>query len=267
MEMYWRRLGMVLGVTLLGHAALAQMPDPQRPALPQGYLAPGAVDAVRIVPPAPKEGDARAILDRHVFKATRKLRGSERWALATADVALMPADLMTDFSCAAGVELTPQSAPHLAALMGRVGADGFIVNEAAKRSFKRLRPFQIQPGPICQPEAQLADSFDYPSGHTVWGWSWALVLAELVPDRATDILARGRAYGESRAVCGAHNASAVDAGLVVAASTFATLHGSAEFRTDMDAARAEVSAQRAQSPPAEPTSCAREAKIVAQPPY
>jgi acid phosphatase (class A) len=31
-----------------------------------------------------------------------------------------------------------------------------------------------------------------------------LILAELAPERATPILNRGRAYGESRVVCGVH---------------------------------------------------------------
>ena len=44
------------------------------------------------------------------------------------------------------------------------------------------------------------------------GWAWALILSELAPDRADAILARGLAYGESRAVCGVHYASDVEAG-------------------------------------------------------
>ena len=89
--------------------------------------------------------------------------------------------------------------------------------------------------------------------------------AELAPDRATEILSRGRAYGQSRAVCGAHNASAVEAGGMVAAATNATLHGSAEFRADMDAARAELASlrQSGEKPPA----CEAEAALIAQSAY
>ena len=87
------------------------------------------------------------------------------------------------------------------------------------------------------------------------------MLAELMPERATPILARGRAYGESRMICGAHNASAVDAGQRVAAATFAALHGSADFRADMDAARAELAAL----PAMDSAQCGVEAGLVAQP--
>ncbi|MCC7248662.1 MAG: phosphatase PAP2 family protein [Lysobacter sp.] len=208
--------------------------------LPPGYLARGTVDGLALILPAPVKGDERYRADRRLFRATRALRNGERWRVATRDVEMEPAAMMENFSCAAGRHLAPETAPQLDRIMRRVLVDALTTNETAKRHFRRLRPFQIDRGPICQPEAQLTTSFDYPSGHTVWGWTWALVLAELVPDRATPILARGRAYGESRLVCGAHNGSAVEAGARVAAGAIAAVHGSAEFRADMDLARAEL---------------------------
>jgi acid phosphatase (class A) len=91
----------------------------------------------------------------------------------------------------------------------------------------------------------------------------ALVLAELLPDRATDILARGRAYGESRAICGSHSISAVQAGYMTAASYVAALHGSADYRRDLDAARAELAALRSHARPAEAGQCQNEARLIA----
>lgn len=260
------RAGLVAaGISILAGAALAGSEPVKFPTLPKGYLAPGALNAAHIVPPAPTDGDPRDQVDRQVFQSTRGLKDSERWKLATRDVDMMPSGMMEAFSCAVGVKMTPTNAPKLNGVMLRVLGDAMIANESAKHHFKRLRPFQVAQGEICQPTAQVASSFDYPSGHTVWGWSWALVLAELAPDRATEILARGRAYGQSRAVCGAHNASAVEAGAVVASATFATLHGSPEFRTDMDAARAELAKLRTDGE--KPSSCEAEATLIAQSPY
>lgn len=260
------RAGLVAaGISILAGAALAGSEPVKFPTLPKGYLAPGTLNAANIVPPAPTDGDARDQVDRKVFQSTRALKDSDRWKLATRDVDMMPSGMMSAFSCAVGVKMTPQNAPKLNAVMLRVLGDSMVANESAKHHFKRLRPFQVAQGEICQPTAQVAGSFDYPSGHTVWGWSWALVLAELAPDRATEILSRGRAYGQSRAVCGAHNASAVEAGGMVAAATNATLHGSAEFRADMDAARAELASlrQSGEKPPA----CEAEAALIAQSAY
>jgi acid phosphatase (class A) len=60
-----------------------------------------------------------------------------------------------------------------------------------------------------------------------------LILAELAPDRATDILVRSRRYAANRVICGAHNQSAVEAGKTVAVAIIAVLHSSPEFRNDM----------------------------------
>ncbi|WP_343528932.1 phosphatase PAP2 family protein [Sphingomonas sp.] len=231
---------------LIGVAAVAVAQVPDRPLwvrdLPPGYLAPGSVDASAIVLPAPAKGDDRYAADRRVFRATRRMRDGERWKLATQDVEMAPSALMAKFSCAAGRRLSPATTPKLDRLMRRVLVDSQTINETAKRHFRRLRPFQIDKGAICQPASQLTSSFDYPSGHTVWGWSWAYILAESLPERATPILARGRAYGESRVVCGAHNLSATQAGGQVAAAAIAALHGSPAFRADMDGVREELAA-------------------------
>ena len=42
-----------------------------------------------------------------------------------------------------------------------------------------------------------------------WGWTVGLIMAEVAPDRATEILARARAFGEGRLVCGVHTLSAL----------------------------------------------------------
>jgi hypothetical protein len=85
----------------------------------------------------------------------------------------------------------------------------------------------------------------YPSGHTAIGWAWALILTEIAPDRADAILARGRAFGESRVVCNVHWHSDVVEGRFVGAAAVARLHADPAFRADMEAAKLEVTAVRA----------------------
>ncbi|MGZ5948388.1 MAG: hypothetical protein ACXWKV_17595 [Caulobacteraceae bacterium] len=64
-----------------------------------------------------------------------------------------------------------------------------------------------------------------------------------------------------------HNLSAVEAGRLNGSIVVAALHGQAEFRKDMDAARVEVAAARKAGPTPDPAACAREAEIVAKSPY
>ncbi|MES2055119.1 MAG: phosphatase PAP2 family protein [Pseudomonadota bacterium] len=230
-----------------------------------GYLPSGTLDIVQVLPPAPLKGDQRYKADRKIFKATRPLLTTPRGDLATRDVATGIPYMASAFSCAVGVVITPENAPLTIKLIGKSGIDTGTQSGTAKNAFKRLRPFQIDKRKICQPAAQLKGSFDYPSGHTTWGWTWALILAELAPDRATPILARGRAYGESRIVCGAHNASAVQTGFMTASATLAADHAQPGFQADVAAARAELAALRANPATAKPEGCDAQAKLVAQP--
>jgi acid phosphatase (class A) len=219
-------------------------------------------DAYAIIPPAPKEGEARNTADWSIFRATRALEGSDRWRLAVNDDSYLPADLLRDFSCSVGATLTPQNAPTVAMILARVGTDAGNAAARAKDIYRRTRPFLHNPGNICIERGQgITASFDYPSGHSSASWVEGLALAELVPDRSTQILQRARAYGESRIVCGVHNYSAVEAGRTNGAAVFAALHGSEEFRTAMARAREELDTARRNGPHPDAAQCAAEAEL------
>ncbi len=230
-----------------------------------GYLPSGMIDITRVLQAAPKTGDAQYEADRAIFAATRHWLGTPRGDLATRDVKTDVTAMAADFSCAAGVALTPQNAPLTVKLIAKAGVDTQTQSGAAKDFFKRDRPFQIDRGPICQPAEELKGSYDYPSGHTTWGWTWGQILAELAPDRATPILARARAYGESRIVCGVHNASAVEAGRITSSATLAAVRAQAAYQADLATARTELDKLRADPATPKPQNCAAEAALVSQP--
>ncbi|WP_374534360.1 phosphatase PAP2 family protein [Phenylobacterium sp.] len=242
---------------MLGAAVLAMAPSGD-------YLTPEtAPDGVRLLAPPPAPGGARAAMDRRIHQETRALENTPRWRLAADDV---NSETFDHYACAIGVQLTPERAPALARLLDRAGS-GDIVGPA-KDHWGTRRPYLTAPGPTCQPQTEhLAANPDYPSGHTANGWMEALLLAELFPDRATEILARGRAYGESRVICRVHTVSAVEAGYVAGAAATAVLHGQAEFRRDLEAARAELAHVRADAPPADTARCRAEARALAHPAY
>jgi len=98
-------------------------------------------------------------------------------------------------------------------MMMRMSRDVRSAVAGPKIKYMRPRPYLSGNAPICiRPGFGFRFSPDYPSGHATWGWTVGLLLAEVAPDRANPILARARAYGESRVICGVHNASSVDAG-------------------------------------------------------
>lgn len=244
--------------------------DPAAPPIRlRGYFTPQtAPDISRIIAPAPVEGDARDQRDRAIFLATRALEGTDRWRMAASDDLLPMSNMMANFSCAMGAEITPAKAPILAMLLARVGTDSGLANANAKNVFRRQRPFLRDAGNICVAHRdRLALSLDYPSGHASYGWALGLILAELAPDRSVPILARARAFAESRAVCGMHNASSVEAGREAGAAVVAALHGNDEFRADMDRARAELAALRAAVTAPDAAACAAETALVNAPAY
>lgn len=252
------------GAAAIGSCAATAEPQQQAP---QAYLTPAEVpDTTLILPRAPVKDTARYEADRKIFLRTRKLKGSARWAMARNDNDYSAPALARDFTCALGVAMNGADEPHLSQLVSRMTPDLLKAMRAAKDFNKRKRPFLIDRGATCIPiTPDFAKSYDYPSGHATFSWALGLILAEIAPDRATQILARARAYGESRVVCGVHNASAVEAGRTEASIVIAALHSSAEFRADLDAARTELAAARAKGAP--PTDCAAETALVAQPLY
>jgi acid phosphatase (class A) len=123
--------------------------------------------------------------------------------------------------------------------------DGARLDTAVKASFNRQRPLVADPSiNFCWPEQRQSyeRSSSYPSGHAAWGWIVALLLAEMVPERSEALLARGREFGESRTVCGAHYPSDVEAGRMVGAAFVARLHAEPEFTRDLGGARRELRA-------------------------
>lgn len=235
---------------------------------PAGYLTPGEFDVTTILEPAPRRGDPRYDTDRKIFRATRKLKDTPRWQLATSDADYGVPALLHDYSCAVGVQLTTKNAPKLVHVIQRAAADTGGQTGKAKEVYARNRPFTIDKGPVCQPTKELFDkkagrmSYDYPSGHTTWGWTWALVLTAIAPDRAQQILQRGKAYGDSRFVCGAHNESAVEGGMQSASATMALVSTKPDYQADLAAARTEIAALRTTG--TAPQGCDAEAKLIAE---
>lgn len=254
-----RKLAVIAVFTLAAMGAAAEPPA----AKPAPYLSPGDLDTYAILPPAPVAGTTRYEADRTVFLQTRKLEGTPRWALAQADNSSI--GLVRAMACAVGVELTPQNAPLTYRLLSRVARDSGVVTNRPKDIYKRQRPYLIDEGPTCIAKTPaLAASPDYPSGHNTWGWSVGLILAELSPERATQIMARARAFGESRLVCGVHSMSAVHMGWANGSILVAALHRKPEFRRDLEAARKEVEALRKAGPAPDSAACAAEAEVIAQ---
>lgn len=231
-------MALAAAAALLGPAAAQQAPPP---APLVGFLNPEAYpDALALLPAPPAQGTPAEAADQSAYTSTRRLEGSARWRQAVADVELRSEAAFAGWSCAAGVHISGQTTPATAALLRRTLADAGLAANAAKDHYDRPRPFLGNDAPICVTRESLATSGSYPSGHASVGWAWALILAELKPDRADAILQRGREFGDSRVVCGVHYPSDVEAGRLIGAAVVARLHAEEQFEAAMAEAKAEL---------------------------
>lgn len=226
-----------------------------------------APDSVAFLPPPPASHSPAEAADRAAYAVTRAYEGTPRWALATNDVAEGGSALLEDFACVLGQRLDQARVPNLLTLLDRARLDIARSNRAPKLHYRRLRPFIGNDAPICVARDQkLADSFSYPSGHSAQGWAYALIMATLLPEKATQFMVRGRLYGESRIVCGVHWVSDVDAARLNASAVFAVLLADPGFRTDLDKARAELTrALETGGPKPASATCEREDAAARQP--
>jgi acid phosphatase (class A) len=237
----------MIGIALLLGCTPALTPQSLAPAqtnasaslLSGGYLAREALpDSIVLLPPAPAEGSPAHVSDTAVSTSALAMRSSERWVLATSDADLMSAGAIGNaMSCAAGLVLSSERTPATVALMRRAAADLALATSAAKSRYRRARPFMVNGQPTCTPdwEARLRQDGSYPSGHAAIGYGWGLILAELIPSRATQLVARGHAFADSRVVCNVHWQSDVEGGRSVAAAVVARQHAEAAFQRDLAA--------------------------------
>ena len=165
----------------------------------------------------------------------------ERAAEATRDAVYGLATILEEFEEAFGMKISQEETPEIYKVLLEGTATCDSIGTIPKRTYMRRRPFMVFNEPTLYPEAEetLRKNGSYPSGHTILGWSAALLMTEINPDRATEIMARGYRYGENRLVVGAHWQSDTDAARLAASVAYARLHTSERFLEQMKKARAE----------------------------
>lgn len=238
----------VTGCTCLTSSAIPTKVQEVRPGRLQGYLPPDkAPNSLTLLPAPPARESAAFAADQEAFRTTRSLVNTARWMQAGKDANLHFPEAPQAFSCALNTPITKEAMPNLYMLLQRTSTDASVATLAAKKKYKRVRPFVVYQQTSCTPdwEDNMKQDGSYPSGHTTIGWTWALILVEIAPDRADAILSRGYAFGQSRVICGVHWQSDVNAGRVIAAAVVAKLHSDPVFRAQLDAAKKELASAQA----------------------
>lgn len=193
--------------------------------------------------------------------------GTDRWWLATAHAELRAPEAAQHFDCLLETRLTERPRPALTRVMNRLLADA----EALVQAMAPLTPDPAPKRPValieglepCQrltPEARAASA--WPAGGAIIASAYGELFAALAPDKADGARRMGREIAFSRAVCRVNWASDVEAGISQGAGLYARAAAQPEFRAEMDAARADIAAARAEG--LTHPSCAAERRALRQ---
>ena len=199
-------------------------------------------NAVHFLPAPPDTASAAFQYDKAQYRWGKEQRkDSTRLAIAVNDAIWSIDNICKIYSGVLGFEISEQNAPAIYRMLTL----GLLTTDQAgklpKSHYMRTRPYVYYGEPTIYPpdEAWLRTNGSYPSGHTILGWSAALLLTEMAPDKADTIMARGYMYGQSRVIAGYHWQSDVDAARLVASAAVARLHADRRFLKLMKKARRE----------------------------
>jgi len=219
----------------------------QRAGAVPDYFDTSELDLTKLLPPAPANDSATTRADLEEMLKVQQTRSATQSERARADV---PATIYR-LADALGnpAAFNAKSLPLTDAMFRKVLASELAVVGAAKSRFSRPRPFLLEPK--LEPLIDKPSDGSYPSGHSSWARAVALVLADMVPERRAQILARADEYAYNRVVVGVHYPSDVAAGKLAGTAIAAALWVSPNFRADLAAATTEL--RRALNLPASPS--------------
>jgi len=189
-----------------------------------------------IIPAPPAEGSGAVTAEFRELHMIQDARTPGQVKAAQADEA--EEDIFI-YRTVLGADFIAQSLPLTAALSAHVHGDEPIASDELKKMYARPRPYQVDTtlNPVCKTTTQHNA---YPSGHALSGYLLALTLAEMVPEKSTEILARADDYAHNRLVCGVHVASDLEASRRIAYAMFGSMLEEPRFQQDLAAARAET---------------------------
>jgi acid phosphatase (class A) len=197
-----------------------------------------SIDLSRLLAPPPADSSevTRAELEAMLMIQERRSDAQKAQALADNEVSL------ARFSEAVGStkSLKDVPLPLTNALLKKVQSDSSPVVGAGKEAFNRPRPYALEKR--LEPVVPLPGGASYPSGHATWAYLTALVLADMVPERRLQILARADEYARNRVIAGVHYPSDVEAGRMTATIFTAFLFASPHYASERGAAAKELRA-------------------------
>jgi membrane-associated phospholipid phosphatase len=172
----------------------------------------------------PMQGSLQKLIE-YATAVTGRLSNSAKYFFAngtTNGTATVSSDLAAILREAGGTYDIFGNAYHLPAGSAGAGTYGNSRPFQTEKTFVRLEGTDYFSDPADNyvynrgPAMNLTASPSYPSGHTTYGYTGAVLLAVLVPERYAQMIARGAEYGNDRILMGSHYAMDVLGGRTLA---------------------------------------------------
>jgi acid phosphatase (class A) len=201
------------------------------------YLAKGRPDAIVLLAPPPVAGSAEDAADLETtFRAYRAATPAER-ARGIDEINLT----IFHFAPAIGPWFAPGKFPKTEALFKEVETEARAVTSRGKKYWQRIRPYHIDPARFPNAiEHEDRTDYSYPSGHSTRATVFALLLAELFPDKREALLAVSRDIGWHRVEGGVHFPTDIFAGRVLGQAIVRELLANPVFQHDLAESKAEL---------------------------
>lgn len=202
-----------------------------------------------ILPAPPEFESARFVADQSQHLWGKLMRLDEvRCAQAQRDAVYSMQTIIDEFGDTFGVEITKEETPEIYTILQDVCASCDSIYSDAKAHFNRMRPYTYYNEGTIVPEKEEKHRYEgsYPSGHTVLGWTSALLLADInqSPKAMEGLLARGYEFGQSRVIAGYHWQSDVDAGRMAGSVLYQLIRNHERFIGQLAKARAEFAEKK-----------------------
>jgi hypothetical protein len=225
-----RRAALTLAAVLVlgGCSAAPKAPETGSPrAAPGTYVSAAELRTFQL-PAPPTPGSAAQAADEAAVLAWHGRRTDADCARADTTFFVSPSHFWGERSP------FPQPLPaEVEDFFGRVDAEIGAAAKLLKATFRRPRP---EAGPACpgrHGHGRMGGGYSYPSTHAAISRVFALVLADLVPERRAELLAAADAIAHDRLVIGVHYPSDLAAGKALAEQFHAALLRSRAYRKDL----------------------------------
>jgi len=227
-------LALAVLVALVGFVVPISAQDATKTVQNKIYLAEGEIDLIQFLPPPPANASVTTQKELNELLKWQLQRTPDQVAYAKADATIT----VFRFADVLGPAFNEASLPTTASFFKDAIANVEMLIDYAKSYYHRTRPYVLDAR--VQPVLAKPNNDSYPSGHSTAGHFIAIVLADMIPEKAGELYERGESFAQNRVIGGVHYPTDLEAGKLSATLIAERMFASFEFRRDFERARDEL---------------------------